>query len=367
MSKKILIIAASLKIGGAEKVARDIGLYCAERGFEPHFVVFHQDDGDYDQEILSAGGKIIHLPKPSEGYPAHLSALRKLMKEHRYYAVHAHTMFNCGWAMLVARQMKVPVRISHAHSALDNGNGFVKRVYEAIMRMMILCCSTDLIACGEKAGVRLFGANAFSKRGKLILNGVDANTFRFNEEKRQTIRKQCGWEDAFLVGHVGHLAAVKNQSFLLDLMPMILQERPNARLLMLGEGEDRSKLEKKLHDMGLSDKVRMPGNVSNVSDYLSAMDVFVFPSLYEGMPLSILEVQANGLPCVISNGVPKDVYLTDLLIPLDLEEDKKKWAETILCMSRNNPEIYAAQLIDAGFDLNGSLEKVYHIYNREQS
>lgn len=133
------------------------------------------------------------------------------------------------------------------------------------------------------------------------------------------IREALGLKNAFVIGHVGHLLQVKNQTFLIQLMPEILKRKANAKLVLLGE-EDRPKLERLIHDLRLEDRVIMTGNVRNVRDYLSAMDVFAFPSLFEGMPLSIVEVQANGLPCVLSTGVPKDVYLTDLIQALSLDE-----------------------------------------------
>ena len=360
--KRILIIAASLKVGGAEKVTRDIGLYGDPAQYEPHYVVFGEKVGAYEQQILDRGGKVFHLDVPAGNYMKYYRSLRELMKQYHYHAVHAHTMFNCGWAMLAAKRAGVPVRISHAHSALDNGSSLAKKAYENTMRRVILRCSTDLVACGEKAGIRLFGEKAYRERGKLILNGVDVCAFGYDPERRAEIRRQLGWEDALFIGHVGHLAQVKNQSFLLDLMPGILERQPNARLLMLGEGDDRGMLEEKIRTLGLAGKVLMPGNVTNVADYLSAMDVFVFPSHFEGMPLSVLEVQANGLPCVISTGVPKDVYLTDLIHPLALTEDCRKWIDRILSTERKAPESYVQTMIQAGFDLSGAMEKIYKIY-----
>lgn len=360
--KRILIIAASLQVGGAEKVCRDIGLYGKPEEYEPHYVVFHKEVGAYEEQILAYGGKVFHLDNPALSYGRYLRSLRELIKKYRYHAVHAHTMFNCGWVMLAAKQMHVPVRIAHAHSALDTGNRWDKRLYEAFMRGMLLACATDLVACGEKAGIRLFGEKAYRQRAKLILNGVDVEAFRYDEQKRLSIRRQLGWENSFLIGHVGHLADVKNQGFLLELMPHILEKRPEARLLMLGEGSDRPMLEQKIRELGLEGKVLLPGNVTNVADYLSAMDVFAFPSLYEGMPLALLEVQANGLPCVISTGVPKDVYITDLICPLALKDERTLWVETICSARRNAPESYTEKMKAAGFDLSGAMEKIYRIY-----
>ena len=360
--KRILIIASKLNIGGAEKVCRDIGLYADREKYAFDYVVFGDTVGEYELQLKALGIRVFHLPEPFEGYPAHLQALSRLMKENRYHVVHVHSMFNCGWAMLMAKLHGVPVRVSHSHSALVNGGGMVKKIYETLMRLLILTCSTDLVGCGVKAGQRLFGEKAFAKRGNLILNGIDVASFAYDEEKRAAIRAQLGAGERFILGHSGHLAAVKNQSFLLDLMPLVLEQKPDALLLMLGDGGDRPMLEQKIRDMGIEDHVVMTGNVSNVADYLSAMDVFVFPSLFEGLPLSVLEVQANGLPCVISDGVPEDVFLTDLIRPLSLKQDKQVWLEAVLSAQRGDTQKYNRQLRDSDYAVQVAMEKIYRIY-----
>lgn len=360
--KYILHIIAKLYIGGAEKVARDIGLYAPE-GYENHYVVFGNEVGVYEQPLIDCGCKVFHIPAPGESYPEFVKNLKNLMREYKYEAVHAHTMFNAGWVMLAAKQMNVPVRVAHAHSALDNGSGFVKGIYETAMRKLMLNCATDLVSCGVDAGNRLFGEKAFSERGQLILNGIDTAQFAFNAETREKMREKLGLQNKFVVGHAGHLADVKNQKFLVELMPELLKRKENAVLLLLGEGEDRKMLEDKISGLGLNDKVIMTGNVPNVYDYLCAMDVFAFPSLYEGMPLSIVEVQANGLPCVISDRVPRDVFLTDLLSALSIDS-AEPWIDAICSAQRNDPEEYAAILKESGFDINSVVKKFYDIYER---
>ena len=362
--KYILHIIAKLYIGGAEKVARDIGLYAPE-GYENHYVVFGDEVGVYEQPLIDRGCKVFHMPPPSASYSDFMANLKKLMEEYKYEAVHAHTMFNAGWVMLAAKQMNVPVRVAHAHSALDNGSGLKKSVYEAAMRRMILTCATDLVACGVDAGKRLFGEKAFSERGQLILNGIDTAQFAFNAEMRAQMREKLDLQDKFVVGHAGHLADVKNQKFLIELMPELLKRKDNAVLLLLGEGPDRKMLEAKISELGLRDNVIMTGNVPNVYDYLCAMDVFAFPSLYEGMPLSIVEVQANGLPCVISDRVPKDVFLTNLLTPLSIDS-AEPWIDAVCKAQRNAPEKYAAILKESGFDITTVVKKFYDIYERNE-
>ncbi len=363
--KYILHIIANLCIGGAEKVARDIGLYAPEE-YENHYVVFGDEVGEYEQQLIENGCKVFHMKPPSASYSDFTANLKKLMSEHEYEAVHAHTMFNIGWVMLAAKQMDVPVRVAHAHSALKNGGSLKKSVYEAAMRKLILSCATDLVSCGVDAGNRLFGEKAFSEKGQLILNGIDTAQFAFDFEKREEIRKKLGAQDKFIVGHAGHLAGVKNQSFLIELMPELLKRKDNAVLLLLGDGPDRKMLEDKISGLGLNDKVIMTGNVPNVYDYLCAMDVFAFPSLYEGMPLSIVEVQANGLPCVISDRVPKDVFFTDLLTALPID-NAEPWIDAICLAQRNDPEKYAAILKESGFDISTVVRKFYDIYERNKN
>lgn len=362
--KYTLHIAASLDVGGAEKVARDIGLHPDAAGYETHYIVFGDKIGAYEPQLLARGCKVFHVPSPAASYGAFLRTLEELMREYSYTAVHAHTMFNIGMVMWQAKRMGVPVRVAHSHSALDTRSGWKTKAYETVMRRLILSCSTDLVACGEKAGIRLFGQRAYRERAKLILNGIDVPAYRFDQTARDKIRKQHGLDDCFVIGHAGHLAEVKNQKFLLELMPRILERKPNARLLLLGEGPDRPMLEQKIRELDLQNHVIMTGNVMNVAEYLSAMDVFAFPSLYEGTPLSILEVQANGLPCILSTGVPRDVYLTDLIQPLPLEQ-REEWIRAICAGVRKDCEQYQEQLRHSDFDAAESIGKIYEIYERK--
>lgn len=361
MKQKILIITACLKIGGAEKVARDIALRGDRERFEYHYTVFGSEIGTYEPQLEAIGCRIFHLDSPSRSYPAFFRAITALIREHRYHAVHAHTMFSCGWPMLIAKCMGVPVRICHAHSALDDGKSPLKTLYEGIMRRLILSCATDLVACGEAAGIRLYGADAYARRGNLIRNGIDTAAFRFDPDVRQRLRRELGLEEALVLGHAGHLAPVKNQRFLLELMPRLLELEPKARLLLLGDGIDRPMLEKRIRELALEDRVILTGNVPNVAEYLCAMDVFVFPSLYEGTPLAVLEVQANSLPCILSTGVPEDVYLTDLVRVLSLDAGQEPWIRAIRSVRRTSGD-YHLRMEALGCGTEAAMETIHRIY-----
>ena len=361
--KKVLIIIGSLVIGGAERVARDIGFYAKDR-FEVHYLVFGDRVGPFEEELLDVGCKVFHADQPAAGHRRYYRFLCDLIRRERYDIVHAHTMFNSGWAMLAAKRCGVPIRISHSHSILDVRKNMKKRLYEAFMRILILRYATRYVACGQEAGERLYGRRVFNRRGILLLNGINTACYAYDPQSRTDLRSSLGLTERFIIGHVGHLAAVKNQAFLIRLMPELLMQQPNAFLLLLGEGVDRPMLEALIAELHLSDHVRLMGNVSNVNEYLSAMDVFAFPSLYEGMPLSVIEVQTNGLPCVLSDRVPKDVFFSDLLTPLPLDS-AVSWISALLNARRGDSGKYVSLMKQKGLDVQTFLGKMYQLYDNE--
>lgn len=361
--KKVLIVCGKLCIGGAEKVAYSIGEYIDKEKYECHYIVFGDSVGEYEEPLIKLGCKIIHIKSPSFSYKLFCLELNNLMKETRYDIVHCHTMFNSGIVLSVAKHNDIACRIAHSHSICSSKNRKMdKRIYEKIMRFLILKTATHYVACGKKAGEWLFGKEIFEKYGTLILNGIDTGKFKYNENKRRKVRKMLAITNKLVIGHVGHLASVKNQKFLIELMPHIIKRNPDIMLVLVGEGDEHERLKKVVNELQLQNHVIFTGNVTNVQDYLSAMDVFVFPSLYEGMPLALIEVQANGLPCVVSDAVPKDVYLSDLIVTLSLEEQKNKWIETILNAKRINSERYSQYIYSMGLDTKMMVKKIQSIY-----
>lgn len=364
--KKVLIVAGALCIGGAERVCADIGLRADREQFQIDYLVFGENIGAYEPELNARGCSIYHFSPPGENHLRYYRKLLRLLKEQGYDAVHSHTMFNNGLNLMAAEKAGVPIRISHSHSIKGpETRGFVKNSYEKAMRRLILRHATTLAACGRGAGEWLYGKKVFEEKGKLIYNGIDLSRAAFREETRRRIRNALGVEDAFVIGHVGHLAPVKNQMFLLSMLPELLKTNPKTILLLLGDGPDRQKLEAETARLGLEKSVIMTGNVSNVGDYLSAMDVFAFPSLYEGMPLAMIEAQANGLPCLISDRIPKDIDWTDLIRRLAID-CAAPWISALSNAKRSHPEQYEAQLRSLDLDTDGMLNNMYALYGEEK-
>lgn len=363
--KKIMIIAGGLQIGGAERVAANISKYAPKNEFEFHYVVFEGIENVYGPEIEAAGGRVFTIPSPAMGYVAFLKNISRLIREHRYTAVHSHTMFNSGMNLAVSRFLGVPVRIAHSHTTrTERKVSVAQKAYEQLMRFLIQVSATDLFACGVEAGYWMFGKKAFDRKGIVISNGIDTHAFAFSEDARWQIRSQYHVEDRFVIGHSGTLLPLKNQEFLIRMMPEILKKRSDAVLMLLGNGEEdyRNELKRIATEIRVADRVVFCGGVSNVHDYLSAFDVFAFPSLREGTPLALIEAQTNGLPCIISDRIPKDVYLTDLVHALPLE-DEGAWVER-LCGAQRIKADYPGIIDSLGYGAHQAYEPIYRVYSR---
>lgn len=362
--KKILIIPGGLQIGGAEKVAAEVCCYAPKYEFEFQYLVFEGEENVYGADIELHGGKVFYWPSPSKNYKKYIKNLNSLMRKEHYYAVHSHTMFNSGINLWAAKKNHVPVRIAHSHTTkTEHTVSLLQKVYECVMRKLLQKLATHYFACGEAAGEWLFGKRFFSKYGKIIHNGIDTQKYRFSEENRKKIRTELKMTDSFIIGHAGTLLPLKNQEFLIRIMPDISKRIPNAMLLLLGAGEDEqvSYLENLIADCKMEKHVFLCGGVLNVHEYLSAFDVFTFPSLREGTPLALLEAQVNGLPCIVSDAVPKDAFVSDLVRTLPLEA-KEPWVEAVCTARRRNSTDYVKTVRNAGYDIHDTYAPVYEAY-----
>jgi len=341
--KKILILAASLRVGGAEKFCRDIAL-CAPPGYEFHYIVFDKAPGEYEPALLARGCTIFHDPPPGPHYIKYGYRLTRRMRREGYAAVHAHNMFGCGWAMLAGYLAGVPVRIAHAHSSLKESAPW-RQTYEWAMGALIGGFSTHRLACSEDAGARLFGVHPWTT----VPNGIRREDFRFSAADRAEIRRRYGLERATVIGHAGHFNRVKNQKFLVSLLPR-LRELGDFRLLLLGDGADRETVKAEISRLKLEEYVILPGNVDEIGPFYSAMDVFALPSLYEGLPLALLEARSSGLPCVISDTVG---FRDDGTCALSLE-DGDAWVRELSAIRGRIPgEVW---------DIRDTMAAIYAIY-----
>ena len=355
---------AKLNIGGAQAFASNISKY-ADDSFHFCYVVFGDDIGEYEESILRQGNRIVHIPGPSRNPLAFIAKTVRLMKEEQCDVVHAHTMFSCGIIMAAAWLAGVPGRISHSHTTNDDTKKTAaRRIYFKLMRGLIRLFATDYLACGVGAGNALYGQKWFSRRGKVIRNGIDTSKYHYSAENRERLRRQLNVQDRFVIGHVGHYEKVKNQAFLIRLMGAIHKEDPNAILLMFGEGSERERLQELIAQHNMQDCARLMGNASNIPELLSAMDVFAFPSLYEGTPIALIEAQTNGLPCVISSAIPGDACLLDSVRIISLDAPESEWIQAILSAERMDPAKAEAQIARSYGTISSTMEELYNLFRQ---
>lgn len=290
------------------------------------FLVHRQERSDYDDEIESMGGRIYRAPRLyPQNYPAYFSYMKKFFKEHpEYRIVHSHIDSMSFLPLLTAKKANVPIRIAHSHNtAIDKD---FKYLLKQLFRLGITGVANEYAACGEEAGRFLFADKTF----RVIPNAIDASHFRFDGARRIAKRKELGLEDKFVVGHVGRMSYQKNHTFLLDIFEEIANKREDSMLMLIGIGEKEEEIRQKVHKRNLTDRVIFLGKRGDVKDLYQAMDVFLLPSLFEGVPVVGIEAQFSGLPCVFSDTVPREVQIAENCSFVALTQPVDMWAEEML-------------------------------------
>lgn len=354
---RVLQVVTHMNRGGLETMLMNYYRHIDRTQVQFDFLTHRKYDGDYGEEIKQLGGIIYHLPVLNPFSSSYKAELRSFFKEHsEYQVIHVHQDCLSSVILKEAEKCGIPVRIAHSHNANQDHN--LKYVIKMYFRRFIPKYATDLFACSEEAGKWMFGDAPF----KVFNNAIDAQSYVFNVEKRNKSRKELGVCDTtLLVGHVGRFSPQKNHSFLIDIFYEI-QKRTEAKLLLVGDGELRADIEKKIADLKLQDKVIMIGVRSDVADLLQAMDVFVFPSCYEGLGIVAIEAQAAGLPCLISDKVPIECKKTDLVQQLSLTLPVQKWAETAIASIKVPRDNTFTKIKQAGYDIKENAISLMHFY-----
>lgn len=354
---RVLQVVTHMERGGLESTLMNYYRHIDRERVQFDFLVHRQERAAFDDEIESLGGKLYRLPRLvpwSEGY---LAALNHFFDEHpEYKIVHVHQDCLSSVILRAAAQHNIPVRIAHSHNANQDKN--LKYPIKLWYKRSIPKYTTNLFACGKDAGDWMFGGAPY----QIINNAIDATSYSFNPKNRIEVRHQLGLADKLIIGHVGRFNPQKNHPFLLDIFAALLKKEPNAVLLLVGGGEDMPKIQAKAHALGIAEHVRFLGVRSDVAALMQAMDVFVFPSLYEGLGIVLIEAQAAGLPCVVSDTIPREAYLTDLVTAERLSSSTETWADNIL-EKRNFPRTdRRAEIAAHGFDIATEAVKLQEFY-----
>lgn len=355
---RVLQVVTHMERGGLESMIMNYYRHIDREKVQFDFLVHRQERAAFDDEIESLGGRIYRLPRLVPWSKNYLAALNRFFDEHsEHKIVHVHQDCMSSVILKVAAQHNVPVRVAHSHSANQDKN--LKYPIKLWYKRGIPKYATNLFACGKGAGDWMFGRASY----QIINNAIEVVAYTYDPTKRQEMRRQLGLENEFTIGHVGRFNQPKNHSFLLDIFAALLKKEPNAVLLLAGGGEDMPKIQAKAEALGIAEHVRFLGIRNDVAGLMQAMDVFVFPSLYEGLPVTMVEAQAAGLPCLISDKVPPECILTEGLVDvLPLSAEPEIWAAKIL-EKKNLPRTDRRSEIAAhGFDITTEAVKLQEFY-----
>ena len=358
---RILQVMPAMDAGGMETFVMNVYRAIDRDKVQFDFVYHYDKPCFYDYEIRALGGQIYKLTvRQDNNLPRYLHQLDRLFAEHPEYSiVHGHYS---GFGMFynaAARRRGVPVRIGHSHNTAYEPNLVGK--LDKLMSARFNRDLTDRFACSRKAGEMLFGASPFT----VLPNGVDTGAFaRHDPEARARLREHLGVaEDEILLGHVGRFSAQKNHAGLLRIFAAALQRRPNARLLLLGQGPLEAETRALAQELGVADRVIFAGVRTNVQVFYHAMDAFLLPSLFEGLPVVLVEAQAAGLPCFVSDTIDRGAAFADGVHFLPLG-DTDAWAAALAGADLARNPAARDQALAAGFDVHTSAGILQEFYLR---
>lgn len=338
---RILHIVGIMNMGGLESLIMNIYRKIDRSKVQFDFLVTREDTGIFDSEIRSLGGKIYNVPHMSKvGYKKYTNTLYKFFKEHsEYKIVHCHRDALCSIYLKQAKKANIPIRIAHSHNIRLAESKDIKGMLITIVKK---CCmpftvknATDYFACSKEAGKWLFGNNI---DGKLIIinNGIDVEKYIYDRDKFNIERSKLKVSDeTLLIGHVGRFDIQKNHDFLINMVNELNKEMEDFKLCLVGDGPLKSEVEGKVKRIGLQDKVLFLGIRNDVNELMKSFDIFAFPSLFEGLGIVLIEAQATGLKCIVSDQVPKEADMqVDLLEYLTIKETSI-WVEKIKSINKN--------------------------------
>lgn len=368
---RILKLFTIMNRGGAETMVMNYYRNVDRTKVQFDFMVHRQERGAYDDEIEALGGKIYRMPPVQPGhFGEYKKAVAKFFDEHNeYQIVHSHMSELGYYVFREAKSRGIKCTVCHAHNAphfsdetlIEKAKDVVRNYFKHRIRKY----TDHKFICGIEAGNWLFGEK---NRDSFVMmnNAVDAHRFGWDAEKAQQMRKALSTDGRFAICHVGRFNSQKNHTFLIDIFKEINKKNKDAVLLLVGAGDLEEKIRQKVSTLGLDENVRFLGLRDDVNDILLASDVFLFPSLYEGLPVTLVEAQSSGIKCIISDSIPTDCRITENVEAVSLEKSAEAWADEVLKYADGYDRKDAfGQISAAKFDIKENAEWLEEFYLNE--
>lgn len=360
---RVLHVFGVMNRGGAESMIMNLYRNIDRNKIQFDFMVHTSEKGAFDDEIKSLGGEIYHIPKYTGknhfNYKKKWEVFFQNHEEHKI--IHSHIRSTASIYLEIAKKYN-KVTIAHSHST-SNGKGFDAFI-KNMLQIPIKNTADYLFAASDKAGLWLYGEKAIqSKKYYKLNNAIETKKYVFNTSIRNKKRKELQLQNKFVIGHVGRFHESKNHNFIIEIFREVYKLQSNSVLVLIGEGDLKKSIEEKVKKYNLVDNVIFLGVREDVNELLQAIDVFIFPSLFEGLPVTVIEAQASGLPVILSKNITHEVAITDLVEFLPLEKDPKDWGiKTLENYENNERENMEKEIINANYDVKivgESLQKVY--------
>ncbi len=361
--KRILCIISSLNAGGAETFLMKVARVANPDEYQLDFVV-SEEGGIYTDEVLSRGGRIFYVPTRHESLIKALCGIKKIVKENNYSNVLKLGNRPNSVLDLVAAKLGGASNLAMRSCNALTGLSKIQKCEDAIFRVLLNRITNLKLAPSELAAIYTFGRKQVVKGNTTIIhNAVDCSVFHYIEEDREKVRQSLKIPlNALVVGHVGRFSKQKNHEFLLRTFKEILNRHDTAFLLLVGEGELETKIRKLAAELNIENRIVFAGLRRDIPAILSSMDVFVFPSYYEGMPNTVIEAQATGLPCLISDSITSEANITGLVKYLPLTLDASMWAEKVDSLIQQKRESTREQFVQSGYEINAVSRKFFNMF-----
>ncbi len=360
---RVLQVIEGLNAGGMEAMLMNY-----YRKFDKNMIQFdflvYTPRAHFDDEVEKLGGKIYRITPRRKNPIKNYRELDEFFKKHpEYQIVQVHQGVTYFAPLVFARKNHVKHIIAHTHGMNPS---WIKRqgpLFYWFTRPMIARNANHYIACSDGAAKQIFTNKIFKhKVYKVMRNAIEVSKYRFNEKIRRDKRKELGLEGKLVIGHVGNFTYPKNHPFIIDVFSKVIELNKNSILVLVGDGVDRQKIYNRVIELDLQDRVKFMGNRKDVNELLQAFDVFFFPSHYEGLPVSLIEAQASGLRCVVSNTITKEVQITGLIEYISLDESVEMWSKALL-NNEYTREDHEEEITNAGYNIDAEVEVMVKYYN----